>query len=424
MTKPRPAPRAAKLALLKEGWQAWLWPEPESQEAKSKAPHFKYLLQILAIVGREFGRNLLLLRASVLTLTIVFALVPSLALGTAVLKGLGMDNQLRQAAYRFIAGLELQPAGPATPPLPATTDLHAHLQQAVSQIFNYVDRTNFTTLGGFGVGGLLLSLLSLLSGIDQAMNAIWHLQGKRRINRQLLKYLALLLLLPLSVNLALAMETALQNPASLFGLQPLLPTAWTNKFLLHLLPIGLLILTLTTLYRVLPNTRVNLWPALLGGASGGIFWLGSQALYLKLQFGVARYNAIYGSFATVPLFLLWLLIGWVVFLAGAEITFAIQHRRQYSRGRGKPTPLARMALACQVLLLVNHNHDHRQVTTIASLAARLSVRLEELRPLLANLIEQGLLRRGTARNESYLPLRPVAEIDPTQLGAMISDQED
>lgn len=419
VSRPAVPPPGGQLGRIRKLWLAWLWSAPEQKYSRSGL--FQSTLQILAIAAREFERNLLLLRAGVLTLTIVFALVPTLALGTAVLKGLHQDNQLRQAAYLFIAGLEPHAA---TNPPPAPGDLGSHLQQAVDQILAYVEQTDFTTLGVFGVGGLLLSILGLLGSIDQAMNAIWHLPSRRRFTRQLLKYLALVLLLPLSVNLALAVETTLQSPTALAWLLQIPTMAWASKFLLHLMPTLLLILTLTTLYRLLPNARVGLLPALIGGISGTFSWLGSQALYLKLQLGVARYNAIYGSFATVPLFLLWLLLGWLVFLAGAQITYAVQHRQQYRNQRSAPTAIAKLALLCQILLLAGQDREQHRGTSVASLAARLPATKEELGQLIADLAHLGLLRRMAGKGESYLPTRESNELDPTLLLALLKTRHE
>jgi membrane protein len=234
---------------------------------------------------REFAHDNISLRAGALTFTIILSLVPTLALGTAVLKGLGAGDQMRQAAYQFIDSLESAPRGSEeTPPGPRDEELQkpeageklntsdaalpGHLKKATNQIFNYVDRTDFATLGAFGVLGLVFSVLSVLGSIEQSMNVIWQAKSGRPFGRKLMDYLALMILLPLSVNLALATETTLQNKTLFKMVNDLLPIVWLTALLLKILPMLLVVGTFTILYRFLPNTTVRFLPALVGGSAG------------------------------------------------------------------------------------------------------------------------------------------------------------
>jgi membrane protein len=227
-----------------------------------------------------------------------------LALGTAVLKGLGAGDQMREAAYKFIDQFELSvakesggqinsAAGPvlalkpdtdmATAAKPAQKGLTVHLRKAVDQIFDYVDRTNFATLGAFGILGLVIAAIFVLSSIEQAMNAIWQTESSRPIGRKIMDYLALMILLPVSINTVMATMATLQSQALLVRLQGMLPGTWMGPLLLNMVPIALLVATFTILYRFLPNTKVNISSALIGGVCGGIGWLLIQVIYIKLH---------------------------------------------------------------------------------------------------------------------------------------------
>jgi membrane protein len=323
------------------------WAFSLSPSANRCVHFFRISLRIFLIMYEEFFRNHLAMRASALTYAILLSLIPILALSTSILKGLGNDEQLKQAAIRFIDQLEapilsndtavntdtphLQPATPtqATVFQPSGPSAIAHLHRAVDIIFQYVDRTNFAALGIFGVLGLIIVILLVLSSIEEAMNVIWHTRRGRSFLRKIMDYMALLILLPISLNIALAAEAILANKKIMDYLGVLLPSAWMVPFVIKLLPFVFIVGTLMTMYLFFPHVKVKTSAALIGAVFASVFWFVFQKLYIGLQVGVANYNAIYGSFASIPLFLVWLQIGWTFILLGASLAYAIQHHHHY-----------------------------------------------------------------------------------------------
>jgi len=429
---------------IKQGWNRfcnWVW-EPRS-ERRFGVGLLRNALRIVFIVVSESQDDRITLRASALTFTVVLSLVPMLALGTAVLKGLGAGDQMRQAAYSFIQQFETETAEiTAMPeiseeqtgkesmelPQPVTADkqaaagsqehpkgLTSHLQRAVDQIFDYVERTNFATLGTFGIIGMVLAALLVLGSIEQSMNSIWQTTAGRALGRKLIDYMALMILLPVSINLALAAAATLQSPALHSQIQNIIPMFWIERFLLKTLPIAMLVITFLLLYRFLPNTRVGFIPALAGGLFGGGAWYGVQIMYVKLQIGVAKYNAIYGSFATLPLFFLWIYIAWVVFLLGAEVAFAFQTWRQYQWKQVVITPSARLAMAFDIMEVALTDYNTRKITDRKSLAHILNQPEKTIAVILADLINGGLLRRVEGKLEGYVPAAPVNELKPSEI---------
>jgi len=426
-------------------WQQfcdWVWHVPRKDE------NFGFrlllgLLRIIFIVSRESRSDRITLRASALTYTIVLSLVPMLALGTAVLKGLGAGDQMRQTAYSFIEQFDASENEAVPPGVPGNTatgartedtplatagaegaapiqkqkpvELTSHLHRAVDQIFNYVDRTDFTTLGTIGVIGMVLAALSVLGSIEKSMNAIWQTTTGRALGRKIIDYMALMILLPLSVNLGWTAAAALQSPALHAQIQKILPMLWMEKLLFKALPIVVLIITFSLLYQFLPNTRVGYLPALAGGMFGGLSWFWVQIFYVKLQIGVAKYNAIYGSFATLPLFFLWIYVAWVVFLLGAEVAFAFQAFRQYQWHNIVLSPAARLAMAFDIMEISLADYDARRITDRKSLSESLNQTEKTIGIIVNDLVNGGLLRRVEGKLEGYVPSGPLKELKPSEI---------
>jgi membrane protein len=429
-------------------WHAfsdWVWQKPKKDEIFGFRL-LRQILRIIFIVVREARNDRITLRASALTFTIVLSLVPMLALGTAVLKGLGAGDQMREAAYSFIQQFDTENSNN---PLPQETDaaenpkipadevakssvkdnaeaplqknkqqsveLTSHLRRAVDQIFNYVDRTDFTTLGTIGIIGMVLAALGVLGSIEQSMNTIWQTTTGRALGRKIVDYMALMILLPISINLTLATAATLQSPALHTYIQKIMPMLWMEKFFFKGLSISILVITFSLLYQFLPNTKVGFIPALAGGLFGGVAWFWVQFIYVKMQIGVARYNAIYGSFATLPLFFVWIYVAWVVFLLGAEVAFAFQSRPQYQWRFVVLTPAARLAMAFDIMEAAIADYEARRITDRKSLSRLLNQTEKSVGVIVADLVKGGLLRRVEGKLEGYVPAGPLHELKPSEI---------
>ncbi|MEN8200003.1 MAG: YihY/virulence factor BrkB family protein [Thermodesulfobacteriota bacterium] len=344
----------------------WLnMPQPDSSFLTRK---LHSLLRILLITVKEFDNNKLNIRASALTYTILLSLVPMLALSTAVVKGLGGGNQLRQAAYTYLDTLEKsslhadnlpfqQEPAPGKGDEAATSEqggesLTEHLRSGADQLFDYVDNTNFATLGTFGVLGVLVSAILVLGNIELSMNAIWHVPSGRSLLRKVTDYLTFLILLPLSVNLGFAATAVTKNEALMAMVTTFVPGPWVQTVLLLIGPLIFIILTLFLVYIFFPNTKVKPLSALIGAIFAGTLWLITQDVYIGLQVGVANYNAIYGSFATLPLFLVWMFLGWLFILGGAQLAFAHQRRNSYQLRQVNHSPTEQLSGAFDILSVI------------------------------------------------------------------------
>ena len=387
--------------------------------------------RIVLIMYAEYFRTHITIRASALTFAIILSIVPLLALSTSILKGLGTDAQLRQAAVRVIE--QLVPTPPAVggettvPPtgIPAEPSLSTHLHHAVDLVFDYVDRTNFAALGLIGVIGLIVVVLLVLASIEDAMNAIWHTRRGRSLFRKLMDYLALLLLLPLSINIALAAEAIVANRRMMEYVGLIVPSAWLAALLIKLVPFLCVVLTLMFLYLFFPHVKVRTGAAFAGALFAALFWFIVQKIYVVLQVGVANYNAIYGSFATIPLMLIWLQTGWTFILLGAVLAHAVQHHRHYRPAGAPLTPQRRLQTAIDILLAVYADFDQRQPTRLA----RLADRLPRTRPADVETVAR-LLARGGALGfreadgeETLVPVTPAENLRGSEIVRLVLGDE-
>ncbi len=358
------------------------WADNHEPNAHPVTRGVRYLLRLILITITESTKNELSLRSGALTYTILLSLVPMLAMSTAIIKGVGGGDELRQAAYTYIETLEKsrftigsishhEPT-PTTSSAPAESEnMTGHLRSAVNQLFDYVDKTNFAALGTIGVIGILLSVVIVLSNIETAMNAIWKVENGRSIIRKVADYLTLLILMPVSINVAFAASAFLANPTLSSKIDLVIPFPWIQTLLLQAVPVFFIALTFYAMYIFFPSAKVKSFPAILGATFAAICWFGVQNIYISLQVGVAKYNAIYGSFATLPLFLVWMYLGWIFILAGAQLTYALQNIKWYLLNPIIPSPSFQLGAAFDIIDEVYAAFENKRPLIFKDLVERL-----------------------------------------------------
>lgn len=252
------------------------------------------------------------LHASGLAYTSLLSLVPLLAIMFAVLKGLGVQQRLEPLLLNQLALNE----------------------EVTRRIMSYIDRTNVGTLGALGAIGLVFTVVSVLGNIEATFNHIWRVRRGRSYLRKATDYISTVLLIPFLLLATVTITSAMQEQALMRRLLHETPLAVLSERASHLVPIVLNTLGLAFLYSVFPNRRPHVPSIFLGASLAGSAWHLVQVTYVKLQIGVARYNAIYGALAQLPVLLVWLYLSWVVVLAGAEIAAAYENGADDERGPG------------------------------------------------------------------------------------------
>ncbi len=393
--------------------------------------------RLILITAYEFKHNELSLRSGALTYTILLSLVPMLAMSTAIVKGLGGGDPLREVAYTYIETLEqsastiipqqLQEVSATDPnskeansTKESPAKLTEHLRSAIDQLFDYVDRTDFATLGTVGVIGILLSVALVLNHIESAMNAIWKVANGRSILRKISDYLTLLILMPLSISVTFTASAFLKTPQLASKIDILIPFIWMQALILKLVPIFFIALTLYVIYIFFPNTKVKTFPAIFGSLLAAILWFSMQNIYITLQIGVANYNAIYGSFATLPLFLVWMYLGWIFILTGAQVAFAFQNVSTYRLTKILTKPSINLAAALDIMDLVYSSFQQKNCLTAQKLQLQLPEYPTSVLDDVLELLHESSLIHLSQTNRQLLPAEPIESFNRQRIiGAIL-----
>ena len=268
------------------------------------------VLKRFVITWECITKNNIMNYASALTYSSMLAAVPVLAIIFAIARGFGFDTIIETKLRSSLAG---------NPDI-ADTILYF--------VDSYLQHTKGGVFIGIGIIFLLYTLLSLTSNIEEAFNTIWYVKRSRSIYRQIIDYFGIFLLMPFVVVIISGLGIFLQTFRTFLPHTQLLSKAMS--FGLHVSPLIFAILIFMLLYKLMPNTRVKwrhtIWPSILAGT---VFMV-VEWVYVHYQIKLSAYNAIYGSFAAIPLFMLWLQISWCICLFGAELCYANQSIHTYA----------------------------------------------------------------------------------------------
>jgi membrane protein len=297
----------------------------------------------------------------------------------------------------------------------------------LAKIINFARSLLENTRGGLvaGIGILVLfwSALKVLGHIESALNEIWKVKPRSFV-RKLTDYLSVLMISPLLIIVSSSMNvyittqvTAITNRLTL--LQVASPLIY---FLLKLMPYGLGWLLFILIYMVMPNTRVSFKSALVAGLIGGTIFQLSQGLYINAQVVVSKYNAIYGSFAALPLFLIWLQLSWMIVLFGAQIAYAHQHVGNFTgkvdhRNAG---PAAFKIWAIRIAhRIVRHFEKGLPALTADRLAEPLQLPFPMVVQILDRLVACGILSAVQLDNGEEVGYQPARDIHSLTIMAVL-----
>ncbi len=287
-----------------------IWRITEHEVSGLKERYINMIKTVILAV-RGFKNEELQTKASALTYSTLLAIVPLLAVLVGIAKGFGFQGTVRQQLFIFFPGHELE------------------LNKAFEYVESYLAQAQGGVIIGVGLILLFYTVISLISSIEDAFNNIWQIQKSRSWSRKIMDYLGLFLLLPILMTASSGLSIFISTLKTSF-LNDYVFFTPVVEFLLNISPFVMTILAFTVLYLLLPNTKVRFLNSFLAAVFAGTAFQIFQYLYITGQIWVSKYNAIYGSFAALPLLLLWLQLSWLICLFGAELSYASQNVKKFS----------------------------------------------------------------------------------------------
>jgi len=378
-----------------------LWPDDIES-----LPRWKRLLaralQVSFAVVRDFLEGQLTLRAMSLVYTTLLSIVPLLALAFSVLKGFGVHDQLEPALLNALSAL-----GPKG-------------VEITHQIVGFVDNIKVGVLGSVGLAMLIYTVISLLHKIETSFNYIWHIDTSRPLGQRFSEYLSVLLVGPLLIFSALGMTASLLSSSLVYKLSTLPGVGFVLHSIGDLIPYMLVILAFTFVYIFMPNTRVRIVPALIGGAVAGIAWESTGWVFGKFIVNSGKYTAIYSGFAILIMFMIWLFVSWLILLLGTSIAFYCQHPEHLGMRRDQMELSAQQTekLSLLVMFFIGQHYYLKQAGwQLDELARWLGVPVNIAEAMLNKLHAHELILQTSERSPPYVPAQ---DMETMQVGEILA----
>jgi membrane protein len=354
-------------------------------------------VRVLLEATRGFQANNCTLHASALTFYSILSIVPVLAMAFGIAKGFGFERLLERRLMEELYGQ----------------------QEVLSWLITFANRMLENTRGGlvagFGVAALFWSVVKVLGHIEASFNAIWRVRETRGYWRKFSDYQAIMLISPLLMIMSSSATVFINTQVTNITERVALLGYFSGVIFLGLkiLPFFLIWVLFSFLYILIPNTRVKFGTGILGGVIAGTLFQVSQVAYIEFQVGVARHNAIYGSFTALPLFLIWLQISWLIVLLGAQIAFAQQNLENCEAERQwdhlSPYRLRLLTLEAARLMVRRFAAGDPPLTR-TELARQLSLPPDLVGRILRDLLESGTFcetRGPKSKEPAFQPARDI-----------------
>jgi membrane protein len=292
------------------------------------------------------------------------------------------------------------------------------------RIVAFVDNVSSSALATIGIIFLLFSALSMAQKVEGSFNFVWRVDRPRSFARRFSEYLSVMIVGPLVMSLAMGGIATLGSGSALLRLREIGFIGTTLQAASWLAPYLLVIASFTFLYVFVPNTRVRLVPALIGGAFAGVLWAGGGNLLTRFVISVSRAEAIYAGFAIVLVVMAWLYLSWLILLVGAQLAFYVQNPDYLPLGQRAPSTsnAVRERLALSTMLLVGRDFEKPgHGWRIESLCAAIRVPRHLLEPVCNSLMGAALLTRTS--EQRLIPARDLRRIAVADILASVRSSE-
>jgi membrane protein len=332
-------------------------------------------LNLARIVSRRFYEDRCMQIASSLTFTSLLAIVPMITVALTVITAFPVFGAMTATLQTFVLDNMM----------PASADVIAmHTQEFTS---------NAARLTAVGIVFLFVTSIMVLLTIDRAFNDIFRVKRPRSIVQRIVVYWTLITIGPVLIGGSLSLTSWLVGQA--VGLVRGLPGA--GVALLSIVPVVLTSIALSLLYVAMPNRRISPRDAVLGGLLAGVVFEVAKRGFAFYIAQFPTYKLVYGAFATVPIFLLWIYVSWLVVIFGAVVVASLPEWRA-GAGQAQPVPGSDFFDAMQILKLLWQGHHSGAIITLPQLLTATTVRIEQVENILETMLVAGWVGRSTAPN--------------------------
>jgi len=365
-------------------------------------------LKVFIYTIKSYGQNQLVVRSAGLTYYTLMAIVPLAAVIFGVAKGFGFEERIVGYLYDALPRYEML------------------IDWITEFAHNMIAQVKGGLIASFGFLILFWAVIQVFMNVEDSFNYIWEVRRTRSLPRKISDYISILIIAPiLWVGFSMVsdqVEAGLDNIVGGTFLSPLL------TFAEAIIPFVLAILIFTLVYVVMPNTKVKFMPALKAGIIAGTVFVFVQLFYAYSQGALSRYNAVYGTFAALPLFLIWLNLCWQIVMFGAELSFGYQNldKFEYERDAEKVSYNYRRKMMLLVMHRIAYNFtEGKEQMDSDQLAKVLNIPVRIVRDTLFELEKAELIisvdddDRKTVR---YYPARDVSEMKVYDVIRTVEDQ--
>jgi membrane protein len=370
-------------------------------------------LRVILLAVRGYQEDSCKFRASALTFLTLLSIVPILALMFGIAKGFEMQKMVEDMLMEKVQG-------------------NAQLIKVLEYIFEFSNELLKSTKGGLvaGIGVIILfmSVIGVLGDIESSFNYIWGVQKPRSFSRKFGDYLAVILVCPvlLIFSGSVTVFVSSQIESITEKLQLLGAFQKTIFMMLKLLPFCSLWVVFSFIFIFMPNTKVKLSSGILAGIVAGTIFQLTQMLYINSQLWVGRYNAVYGSFAALPLFLVWLKLSWFIVLFGAEVSFAHQNVDTFELEPDclKSSRNFKNKIAVLITNLLAKNFSQAKPALSASgIGQELDLPIRLIRDLLNELTEANILSEVIINGNKDVGYQPARDVENLTIMDVINSME-
>jgi len=367
-------------------------------------------LRVIVLAVRGFSEDKCKFRGSALTFYSLLSIVPVVAMMFGIAKGFGFEKKVEGLILEKMEG-------------------HEEIAERLIEFSNsLLENAQGGLIAGIGILFLLWAVIKVLGNIEHSFNDIWGIKKPRSLGRKFSDYLSIMLICPIFLVMSSSMTVIISTQIKqLLQKMPLVEgVSWLVMPMLRLLPYCTIWLIFTFVFIFMPNTKVRFKSGLLAGIVAGTIFQVLQWVYITFQVGAAQYGAIYGSFAALPLFLIWLQMSWFVVLFGAELSFAHQNVDTYEF---EPDCLSVSYSYKRLLSLLVMQHLVRgfcvgdRPLSASEISGRLEIPIRLVRQILYELGEAGLVSEVRGEEYKEVTYQPGCDVDMLTVRYVIESVE-